>query len=299
MYDYTMPSMGAVNRRTADVPDVPLSDAGMAPSDSPAPPVSGEEFPPVESGPVFPVPPIAGPGGLPVPSVPVYPVSGYCTVRFLNAAMDLDPIRALIGDRVVANDLRYSEIGSYWRVRDGFRTVTVTSASNPRLILYRQSVPFGVNEIVTLAVARSSNGMELVRVSDIPCRNRPRDQACIRTVNLVYNSPALDMILNDGRVVFSDVRCREVTAYKQARPGDYGFYITQTPYALSPVYSDVQTLEELPVILANYYLPGFGQAPPLTSSHVDAQPGSMNTIYLMGRWSMGSPSVRSKVVQDF
>ncbi|MTQ98223.1 DUF4397 domain-containing protein [Pseudoflavonifractor sp. BIOML-A6] len=328
MENYEMPSMRGMFSRAADQPATPppedypvvplppvVPDDQPPAPDYPVPPIAGEENPPVEGpvfpvppiaggenppveGPVFPVPPIAGPGNPPVAPGPVYPVSGYCTVRFLNAVTDFDPMRVLIGGRVVADNLGYGDVGSYYRVRDGFRTVTITSAQNPRIVLYRQSVPFAVNEIITLAIVRGTNGLELVRVSDIPCQNRPRNRACIRAVNLVYNSPALDVILNDGRVVFSDVRYREVTAFKQARPGDYGFYVAQTPYMLSPVYSDIQTLEELPIILANYFLPGFGDVQPLTSSYVDARANSMNTIYIMGAWSR-DPVIRTKVVQDF
>lgn len=302
MFDYTMPSMGAVNRRTAEAPSAPPPwDPGSETPlpDASTPPAIGGDLPPEEGVPVFPAPPMGGPGVPPTPSGPVYPVSGYCTVRFLNAAADFAPMRALIGGQVVANHLRYGETGFYWRVKDGFRTVTITSASSHRLILYRQSVPFGVNEIITLAIVQGSSGPELVRISDIPCRSRPQDQACIRTVNLVYNSPALDVILNDGRVVFSDVRYREATAYTQAHTGGYGFYAARTPGQISPACSDVQTPEAPPVIPAGCFLPDFDEITPLTAFSAEAGAGSMNTICLMGRWSAGTPDVHARVIRDF
>ena len=83
----------------------------------------------LRGGPRLPCPPIAGGGRIlrwrapsslsphcrsgnpPVAPGPVYPVSGYCTVRFLNAVTDFDPMRVLIGGRVVADNLGYGDVG--------------------------------------------------------------------------------------------------------------------------------------------------------------------------------------------
>ena len=138
-----MPSMRGMFSRAADQPATPppedypvvplppvVPDDQPPAPDYPVPPIAGEENPPVEGpvfpvppiaggenppveGPVFPVPPIAGPGNPPVAPGPVYPVSGYCTVRFLNAVTDFDPMRVLIGGRVVADNLGYGDVGSY------------------------------------------------------------------------------------------------------------------------------------------------------------------------------------------
>ncbi|MBU5627392.1 DUF4397 domain-containing protein [Oscillibacter sp. MSJ-2] len=261
----------------------------------PLPPIVGQ--PPAanpDQTPVIPLPPIVG---IPMPGVrPEYP--GYATVRFLNAVADGEPVRVAVGSRTVANNLAFGNLGNYFNVIDGFRTVTIYSVRSPRTVLYQSSVPMSAGEVITLAIVRSGGVLDLVRVSDKPCNNRPANRACIRAVNLVYNSPALDVVLADGRVVFTDVRYKEVTIWRQARPKEYDFYIAQTPYSLNRMYDDIQTVEDLPLAMAGYYLPGYGSVDPLVSFYVNARAGAMDTIYILGNWNI-SQVIRTKVVEDY
>lgn len=277
-------------------PEAPGGDVPVAP----LPPMNGN--PPVDSGdvPVIPLPPMGStPPVDPGPSIPVFPWPnpGYCTVRFLNAVWEGMPVRITVGNRVVARALPFGNLTGYFSVPDGFRTVTVFDTNN-RSILYQASVPMRAGSVITLALVRAGGILDLVRISDQPCNNRPRNRACIRTVNLLYNSPPLDVILADGRVVFTDVRYKEVTTWRQARPGSYDMYLAQTPYSLSPRYQDIQTVEDLPYAMSGYFLPGYGSVEPLVSFYVDAKAGAMETIYILGNWDI-SRTLRTKVVEDF
>ena len=78
-------------------------------------------------------------------------------------------------------------------------------------------------------MVRSANGLDLVRVDDRPCGITGTGWSCLRCVNLVYDSPGLDLVLTDGRVVFTDVRFKETTNYRRARPGRFDLYVAQTP----------------------------------------------------------------------
>ena len=271
--------------------------------DFPVPPVIRPETPgqiPVAPGPDFgPVYPDR-PGAIIIPgiSLPGLIVPGYCTVRFLNAAAGYEPFRITIGNRLVSNSLAYGTMTGYGRVMDGFRTVTVSNPNAPTSVFYRQTIPFSAGELITLAIVRTNTGLDLVRISDIPCRNR-NGRACIRAVNLNYGSPALDVLLNDGRMVFNDVRYKEVTTFKQARPQDYGFYIAQTSFVPNPYFQDIETVEETPMAAPGYFLPGFGSVSPLSSFYVDAKRDGVYTIYILGMWNYQRPNVRVKVVEDF
>lgn len=274
-----------------DVPVIPLP-----PMDGTNPPVDtgpGADVPVIPLPPMGSTPPVA-PG--PVLPNPILPTPGYCTVRFLNAVMDGEPMRVTVGNRTVARSLDYGSFTGYYSVPDGFRTVTAYSVRMPWNILFQASVPMSAGEVITLAFVRSGGVLDLVRISDLPCSNRPRGRACIRAVNLVYNSPALDVVLADGRVVFTDVREREVTTWRQARPGSYDFYIAQTPFAAP--FRDIQTVEDLPYVMSGYYLPGFGAVQPLTSFTVDAKAGAMESIYLLGNWNIDR-AIRAKVVESY
>ena len=300
--DYPVPPV----IRPEDPGQVPV-DPGFTVPDYPVPPVIRPEDPgqiPVDPG--FTVPDFGPiypdrPGTIIIPGItlPGLINPGYCTVRFLNAAAGYEPFRVTIGNRLVSNSLAYGTLTGYGRVMDGFRTVTISNPYAPTSIFYRQTIPFSAGELITLAIVRTNTGLDLVRISDIPCRNRPMGRACIRAVNLNYGSPALDVLLNDGRMVFNDVRYKEVTNFKMARPQDYGFYIAQTSYVPSPYFQDIETVEETPMAAPGYFLPGYGSVSPLTSFYVDAKRNGVYTIYILGMWNYQNPNIRVKVVEDF
>ena len=287
----------------ADIPVAPVPpivgqpEPGPGTDQIPVPPIAPPGQPPVAGPDNIPETPIAPPGQPPAAPGPVIPVPRVSTVRFLDAVTDGEPLRIVVGSRLVANSLEYGGMTGYYSFIPGFRTVTIYSARQPWVVLFQSSVPLNTSEVITLAVVRAGGVLDLVRISDAPCSNRPRNRACIRTVNLVYNSPALDVMLSDGRVVFTDVRYKEVTTYRQARPQTYDFYIAQTPYTLAPAYTDIQTVEDMPMILPNYYLPGYGSVEPLVSFYIDAKAGTDYTIYVLGNWDF-SHIIRTKVVEN-
>lgn len=78
---------------------------------------------------------------------------------------------------MAASNLRFGNISSYETISDGFRPVTIVSAVGPRMVFYNQTLPFVAGEKITMVVIDSSNGLDLVRVSDLGCQNMPRNTA--------------------------------------------------------------------------------------------------------------------------
>lgn len=52
--------------------------------------------------------------------------------------------------------------------------------------------------------------------------------ACVRAANLSYNAPAVDVVNRTQRVVFDDLRFKNVAAYKQVMEGEQTFFVTET-----------------------------------------------------------------------
>lgn len=320
-----------------DGPVVPLPDPGEGNPVYPYPDVDLPVAPlpgPGEGGPVYPYPgidlpvaPLPGPGEggpvypgtgggepvIPLPNPgeggPVYPGSGviilpgiihprYCTVRFLNAVADYDPLRIIVAPRQISNRVNFGGLTNYFHVIDGFRLVTITSAYAPYRILYQQTIPFRAGEIATMAVVRGNSGLDLVRISDMPCNNIPRSRACIRTINLAYPAPPLDVFLTDGRLVFNDVAYKESTNFKQAMPRDYSFFVAKTQFIPLPNFQDIETIEQTPMVAPDLTLQGSDTVTPLVTFFVDARPGAMYSIYILGTW-YNSPNLRVRVVEDF
>ena len=303
-----------------DFPAIPLPDPGeggpVAPEPLPLPPLPdpGEGGPvdpgydpgqvpsiplpePGEGGPVEPGPQPVVPLPDPGEGGPVGPVQSRARVRFLNAVSDGSPLRIAMGNRLLATYLVPGHITGYFGVAPGFRSLTLSNANALWAPLYRASQPFAPGETVTLAVVRSGPGVDLVRVDDSPtCEGRWAERGCVRLVNLAYNSPGLDLLLTDGRVVFTDVRFKEVTTYRRARPGQYDMYVAQTPASLPEGYGDIETVEDLPLWEGG--IPGYGASEPLASFYLVARSGVRSTIYLMGNWNR-SRYLRTRIVENY
>ena len=59
-------------------------------------------------------------------------------------------------------------------------------------------------------------------------RNQMQNFACVRAANLSYNAPAVDVVNRTQRVVFDDLRFKNVAAYKQVMEGEQTFFVTET-----------------------------------------------------------------------
>lgn len=211
-------------------------------------------------------------------------------VRFLNAVTeDGGNLRITTGNRLLASSLPPEGLSEYFTVPAGFRPFAFYDAESPWTLLFRSTLPLTAGDAVTLAVVRSGGGLDLVRVDDRPCGVRGTDQACLRCVNLIYDGPGLDLVLTDGRVVFTDMRFKEVTNYRRAQPGRYDLYVAQTQF---PVQPDIETVEELPMILVRW------AEEPLASFDWDAQAGRQTTLYLMGDWGV-SRELRIRMAENF
>ena len=135
----------------------------------------------------------------------------------------------------------------------------------------------------------TAGGLDLVPISDVCC---PPTGALsnFRMSNLAYNSQPLDLLLADGRVVYTDVQFKETTYFKQIRPGTYQFYLAETNLLPMPSYLDIETMDSAFI----------GMAPPfsaLASLQLEAAPRSTYTLYVLSGGS-GSNEIQTLVVTD-
>lgn len=296
------------NGNGSNVPVIPLPNPGEGgPVDS----GNGPNFPviplpnPGEGGPVnpgngsnIPVIPLPNPGEGgpvgPIITVPIQPQPPcfFCgmgrtgRVRFLNAGYGYNPFRVYINNRIVVNNLGYAQLTPYGRVSGGFQTVTVTGRNG--YVYLQKSMPFRADEVSTIAIINTASGLDLIQISDVPC-NTPFNYSCFRVSNLAYNSRPLDVILADGRVVYSDVRFKETTAYKRIRPGTYQFYLAETDLRPMPRTQDIETLDADVV--------QFESSRSLASSSFTVRANSNYTMYILSRGNTAD-AVQVMIVED-
>ena len=245
------------NQNVLDTPVTPLPNPGEGgpvysgddDSQIPAIPLPN----PGEGGPVY-------PGGFIQPVQPIQPLPTvtYAAVRFLNAAYGYPAFRVYVGNRRAARLLNFASLSAYVRLAAGYQTLTVTGMDG--YVYIQKTIPFEAGGRFTIAVINRPGGLDLLRITDNCCFTSLQ-AAHFRVGNLARNSGALDVLLPDGRAVYSDVRFKEIASFKRIVPGAYEFLFAETNQLPAPAYSDIETLDSvfiganpLPDTAASVYL---------------------------------------------
>ena len=206
----------------AQIPVVPLPNPGEG-----GPVYPGNVIQPVQ--PIQPIQPIQ-----PLPTVT------YAAVRFLNAAYGYPAFRVFVGNRRAASLLNFASLSAYVRLAAGYQTVTVTGTDG--YVYIQKTIPFEAGGRFTVAIINRPGGLDLLRITDNCCFTSSQ-AAHFRVGNLARNSGALDVLLPDGRAVYSDVRFKEITSFKRIAPGAYEFLFAETNQLPAPAYTDIETLD--------------------------------------------------------
>ena len=256
-----------------NLPVVPLPDVG--------------EGGPVEPGGGMPVLPLPNPGeGGPVfPGVVVPIWRRYARVRFLNAAYGYRPFRILVSSSRVVNWSGYAALSSYNRIPAGYQTVTVTGMDG--YVYLQKTLPFQAGQSMTVAIINTASGLDLLQIADSCCTPNG-NYSNFRVSNLAINTPPLDVLLGDGRVVYGDVRYKETTPFKRIRPGAYQFFFAETALPPMPAWMDIETLDS--AFIGTYPVPNT-----LASLYLNAASNVKYTVYLI---PSGSASIQALLTES-
>ena len=197
--------------------------------------------------------------------------SNAAKVRFLNAGYGYPAFRILVGNRRFVNLLNYASATNYGQVSAGYQTVTVTGTDG--YIYIQKTMPFQANTISTIAIINTAGGLDLMQITD-SCCPPTNGYSNFRMGNLAYNSGPLDVIMSDGRVVWADMRFKEVESFKRIRPGVYQFFYADTNLTPMPAGLDIETLDSA----------WLGVYPPqetFGSLYLDFASNAIYTVYLL------------------
>jgi len=297
---------------TAAEPVIPLPNPGEGGPVYPGNDAGAEPVIPLpnpgEGGPVYPGDDVVEPV-IPLPNPgeggPVYPgnnVIGGITilpgiigtiwprasrVRFLNAAFGYSAFRVFINNRRFVNLLNYASATTYGRVTAGYQTVSIVGTDG--YIYIQKTMPFQTNGISTIAIINTASGLDLLQIPDTCCPPT-NGYSSFRIGNLAYNSGPLDVLMSDGRVVYSDLRYKEVAAFKRIMPGTYQFFYADTDLVPMPVSSDIETLDSA----------WLGVYPPhetFGSLYLDVTSNAIYTIYLL-QSGTGRNQIQNLILMD-
>lgn len=147
-----------------------------------------------------------------------FPKSHY---RLLHASPGTGPVDVHINGKVVARNLRYLNFTNYFSVPSGIYTVRVYptgKTSGPLIDTKLQLVP---GSIYTIAAIGDPENVGIQPISE-PLPGPTARYSMVRFAHLAPGTPELNIILPDGKKLFSNVSYKEVTEYIQLAPGNYG-----------------------------------------------------------------------------
>ena len=212
---------------------------------------------------------------------------GASRVRFLNAGYSYPAFRIFIGNRRFVNLLNYASATTYGQVSAGFQTVTVTGSDG--YIYLQKTMPFQAGGITTIAIINSGGALDLLQITD-SCCPPANGYSSFRIGNLASNSGPLDVIMSDGRVVWSDLRFKEVPAFKRIMPGTYQFFYADTNLTAMPANLDIETLDSA----------WLGVYPPhetFGSLYLDVTSSAIYSVYLLQSGS-GRNNIQNLILMD-
>ena len=253
----------------------------------PTPGEGGPVYPGPVSPPIFPRPPINS-GNWDCSSGNCNTSqAGTSRVRFLHAAYGYSAFRISVANLRFVNRLSYASVSDYGRIRAGYQTVTVTG-TNGRIYLQR-TLPFQTNGLSIVAIIKTAGGLDLLQISD-RCCPPTNGYSSFRMGNLAYNSGPIDVLMSDGRVVYGDLRYKEIAPFKRIVPGTYQFFYADTGFSPMPT---ALTIEPLDPAWLGVYPPyeTFG------SLYLDVAPQEMYTIYLLQNGS-GRNNIQNLILVD-
>jgi len=141
-------------------------------------------------------------------------------VRVLHAVPDGPNVDVYANDKLIAKNLAYGNHTTYASLPEGTYKITLYVAGTKDSPVLSNMLTVSNNSYSTVAVIDTSSAIEFLRIND---SNLPteRNKSMIRFVHLSPNAPAVDITLQDGTILFSNVQFKQVTSYINVMPDNY------------------------------------------------------------------------------
>ena len=141
-------------------------------------------------------------------------------VRVLHALPDGPNVDVYANDKLIAKNLAYGNHSTYASLPEGTYKITLHVAGSKDSPILSNMLTVSNNSYSTVAAIDTSSEIEFLRIKD---SNGPieRDKSMIKFVHLSPNAPAVDITLQDGTILFDNVKFKEVTSYINVMPNNY------------------------------------------------------------------------------
>jgi hypothetical protein len=158
---------------------------------------------------------------------PFYRTSNKAFIRILHASPDAPAVDVYANDKILVKDLRYKQFTEYLQVTADMYNIKVYPRGTTSKPVINTNITVGPETITTVAAVDTLSNIHLLPVNDAILPRNP-NKTYIRFAHLSPNTPAVDITLPDGSVIFKNISFEEVTEYAETTPGKYTFQARPT-----------------------------------------------------------------------
>lgn len=140
--------------------------------------------------------------------------------RILHALPDLPNVDLYIDDKLVAQNLSYSNYTAYLPMFGESYKLSLYEAGTRETPLLTDMLSITEDDLLTLATVTAQNNVDFLAIPDTKMPTE-QNKAMVRFVHLSPNAPPVDIALPDGTILFSNVTYMQGTPYMTVEPSNY------------------------------------------------------------------------------
>lgn len=182
-------------------------------------------------------------------------------VRVFHASPNAPAVDVYINNNPVSRSLSFKGFSQYQSLQPGLYNFKIYPAGRTDTPVIDTNVNIPAKSIYTAAAIGELPNISLDLILE-PLFQRVPGRAYIRFAHLSPNAPAVDIVLPNGRKLFSDITYKEVANYISLTPGKYTLNINLAGTNNRVLY--VPNIRLLPNRIYTIYAVGLaGRTPPL------------------------------------
>jgi len=180
-------------------------------------------------------------------------------IRILHASPNAPPVDVYSDNKLIARNLAYRNFTQYLPVSAGTYNIKVFPAGQTANPVISTSLNIPVRSILTVAAIGMLPNISLLPIPEPAIESAP-GMVQVRFAHLSPNTPAVDVTLPDGTILFRNVKYNEVTKYIPLNAGTYT--LEARPAGTTQVVLYVPNIVLLPNRFYTFYAVGLAGGNP-------------------------------------
>ena len=148
--------------------------------------------------------------------------------RLLNAVARSPAIDVYVNEMLISSNLKNSEFSRYVKLMPGNYKVVVYPSGNQKDSIFETDIIIGKNLAYTGAISGEINdipNLSIFMIPDAKENQTMNSMSAVKIVNLIPDSVPLDLVAEDGTILFSEIEFGETTSNVALPSGAYTLHL--------------------------------------------------------------------------